>query len=161
VNKCGYTLGKKRREEAKKAERRRECASTQKQTLFWDHEKHLCFRQKYVSCLSVRSFLGLRTGLFFSPFSPIKQVSRNQNSSFLKHRIHPKHGSGRTSSLHIQTQVRLVLVLLRFLFELLFFKLSFFVLLSSVWYMCKEKEKSMALISSREGEMRLRVLCNH
>ena len=50
---------------------------------------HLSFRQ----LLCVR--LSLRTGLFFSLFSPV----RTRNSSFLKHRIHPKHGSGRTSSL--------------------------------------------------------------
>ena len=95
--KCGSMLGKKKKKKRKKYAR-----SPKRRSVFWcaKTEKahtpsnlsfsfHLSFRQ----LLCVR--LSLRTGLFFSLFSPV----RTRNSSFLKHRIHPKHGSGRTSSL--------------------------------------------------------------
>jgi len=91
-------VGEKKEEEAQKVCPR----SPKRRSVFWcaKTEKahtpsnlsfsfHLSFRQ----LLCVR--LSLRTGLFFSLFSPV----RTRNSSFLKHRIHPKHGSGRTSSL--------------------------------------------------------------
>ena len=91
----GYMLGKKKKKKRSMPEARSVkvfwCAKTEKAHL--NLSFHLSFRQ-----LCVR--LSLRTGLFFSSFSLIKkQVFRTQNSSFLKHRIHPKHGSGRTSSL--------------------------------------------------------------
>ena len=94
-------VGEKKEEEAQKVCPR----SPKRRSVFWcaKTEKahtpsnlsfsfHLSFRQ----LLCVR--LSLRTGLFFSLFSPIFKL-RTRNSSFLKHRIHPKHGSGRTSSL--------------------------------------------------------------
>lgn len=46
----------------------------------------------------VRSFAPQNWFVFF-PFFAYFQACRTRNSSFLKHRIHPKHGSGRTSSL--------------------------------------------------------------
>ena len=46
----------------------------------------------------VRSFAPQNWSVFF-PFFAYFQACRTRNSSFLKHRIHPKHGSGRTSSL--------------------------------------------------------------
>ena len=67
---------------------------------------HLSFRQ--LLCVRLR----LRTGLFFSLFSPV----RTRNSSFLKHRIHPKHGSGRTSSLTRSNTRKCVVVVLLFVF---------------------------------------------
>lgn len=91
-------VGEKKEEEAQKVCPR----SPKRRSVFWcaKTEKahtpsnlsfsfHLSFRQ--LLCVRLR----LRTGLFFSLFSPV----RTRNSSFLKHRIHPKHGSGRTSSL--------------------------------------------------------------
>ena len=87
--------GKKRRRSAKSMPEARSvevCFGAQKQKKHASNLSfsfHLSFRQ----LLCVR--LSLRTGLFFSLFSPV----RTRNSSFLKHRIHPKHGSGRTSSL--------------------------------------------------------------
>ena len=94
--KCGFYMlwGKKRRRSAvyARSPKRRSvfwCAKTEKAHTPSNLSFHLSFRQ----LLCVR--LSLRTGLFFSLFSPV----RTRNSSFLKHRIHPKHGSGRTSSL--------------------------------------------------------------
>ena len=147
-------VGEKKEEEAQKVCPR----SPKRRSVFWcaKTEKahtpsnlsfsfHLSFRQ----LLCVR--LSLRTGLFFSLFSPV----RTRNSSFLKHRIHPKHGSGRTSSLTRSNTRKCI----SSSFYFVFFSLSssslnnaqnsrccFFSLCS-----CKEKEKSnaWALISVR------------
>ena len=116
-------VGEKKEEEAQKVCPR----SPKRRSVFWcaKTEKahtpsnlsfsfHLSFRQ----LLCVR--LSLRTGLFFSLFSPV----RTRNSSFLKHRIHPKHGSGRTSSLTRSNTRKCVVVVLLFVFSFVefFFK---------------------------------------
>lgn len=100
--------GKKRRRSAKSMPEARSvevCFGAQKQKKHASNLSfsfHLSFRQ----LLCVR--LSLRTGLFFSLFSPV----RTRNSSFLKHRIHPKHGSGRTSSLTRSNTRKCVVVVL-------------------------------------------------
>ena len=61
----------------------------------------------------VRSFEPQNWFVFFPFFAYSKKTSfRTRNSSFLKHRIHPKHGSGRTSSLTRSNTRKCVVVVL-------------------------------------------------
>ena len=90
--------GKKRRRSAKSMPEARSvevCFGAQKQ------KKHTPLESLFSPLFStafVRSFAPQNWSVFF-PFFAYFQACRTRNSSFLKHRIHPKHGSGRTSSL--------------------------------------------------------------
>jgi len=91
--------GKKRRRSAvyARSPKRRSvfwCAKTEKAHTPSNLSFHLSFRPTAF----VRSCEPQNWSVFF-PFFAYFQACRTQNSSFLKHRIHPKHGSGRTSSL--------------------------------------------------------------
>ena len=109
--------------------------------------------------------LGLRNGLFFSSFSlSIKACVSNQIYSFLKHRIHPKHGSGRTSSLTRSNTRKRVVVVLFLLLCLLRVALpsliSRFLFSSLPCGVCIKKKKSQWRSSSRrEREKCASVFC--
>ena len=93
-----YMLGGKKEEEAQKVCPKPEASKcvlvrkNRKSTHASNLSFHLSFRH-----LCVR-FEPQEWSVFFLFFASKRGVS-TQNSSFLKHRIHPKHGSGRTSSL--------------------------------------------------------------
>jgi len=99
LSSCAQSVAKICLGEKKKKKRKKYARSPKRRSVFWcaktekAHASNLSFHLSFRQLLCVR--LRLRTGLFFSLFSPV----RTRNSSFLKHRIHPKHGSGRTSSL--------------------------------------------------------------
>ena len=94
-------LGKKGREEALKKQRRERGMRSETRSVFVRENRKSTPHQSLFSPLfstSVRSFESQEWSIFFLFFASKRGVS-TQNSSFLKHRIHPKHGSGRTSSL--------------------------------------------------------------
>ena len=110
----GYMWGKKGREEERKKQRReRECAKRL--------EVFSCAKTEKAPQISLFTSLFSTSVRSFGPqecFFPlfrllyIKACVSNEISSFLKHRIHPKHGSGRTSSLtRSNTRKRVVVVL--------------------------------------------------
>ena len=93
--------GKKKRGSFKKAEKRAryakrdsKCFRARKQ------KKHPSSISLFTSLFDICAFVfePQEWSVFFLFFASKRGVS-TQNSSFLKHRIHPKHGSGRTSSL--------------------------------------------------------------
>ena len=90
--------GKKRRRSAKSMPEARSvevCFGAQKQ------KKHTPPRISLFTSLfdSFCAFVCASELVCFFPFFRLFSSFRTRNSSFLKHRIHPKHGSGRTSSL--------------------------------------------------------------
>jgi len=100
--KCGfYMLGKKKKKKRKKYAREARsvevCFGAQKQ------KKHTPPRISLFTSLfdSFCAFVCASELVCFFPFFAYSKKTsfRTRNSSFLKHRIHPKHGSGRTSSL--------------------------------------------------------------
>jgi hypothetical protein len=103
--------GKKRRRSAKSMPEARSvevCFGAQKQ------KKHTRLESLFSPLFStafVRSFAPQNWSVFF-PFFAYFQACRTRNSSFLKHRIHPKHGSGRTSSLTRSNTRKCVVVVL-------------------------------------------------
>lgn len=98
--KCGFYMFGEKKEEAQYMPEARSvevCFGAQKQ------KKHtppsnLSFHLSFRPTAFVRSCEPQNWSVFF-PFFAYFQACRTRNSSFLKHRIHPKHGSGRTSSL--------------------------------------------------------------
>jgi hypothetical protein len=113
VNKLLY-VGEKKEEEAQKVCPKPEaskCVLVRKNRKS-THASNLSFHLSFRQLLCVR--LSLRTGLVFFPFFAYSKKTsfRTRNSSFLKHRIHPKHGSGRTSSLTRSNTRKCVVVVL-------------------------------------------------
>ena len=109
-----YMLGGKKEEEAQKVCPKPEaskCVLVRKNRKS-THASNLSFHLSFRQLLCVR--LSLRTGLVFFPFFAYSKKTsfRTRNSSFLKHRIHPKHGSGRTSSLTRSNTRKCIVVLL-------------------------------------------------
>ena len=99
----------------------------------------------------VRSFAPQNWSVFF-PFFAYFQACRTRNSSFLKHRIHPKHGSGRTSSLtRSNTRKCVVVVLLCLLFcrVLLYTRKTLVVVFSLCVVVKKKKSQTLGLSSVR------------
>ena len=101
----------------------------------------------------VRSFEPQNWSVFFPFFAYSKKTSfRTRNSSFLKHRIHPKHGSGRTSSLtRSNTRKCVVVVLLCLLFcrVLLYTRKTLVVVFSLCVVVKKKKSQTLGLSSVR------------
>ena len=95
--------GKKRRRSAKSMPAKPEaskCVLVRKNRKSTHPLESLFFFSPLFSTAFVRSFEPQNWSVFFPFFAYSKKTSfRTRNSSFLKHRIHPKHGSGRTSSL--------------------------------------------------------------
>ena len=107
-----YVGEKRKRGRAKKAEKRARVCEATRSVFVRKNRKSTSNLSFHLSLFDIRAFVWA-SGMFFSSFSPsIKACVSNEISSFLKHRIHPKHGSGRTSSLtRSNTRKRVVVVL--------------------------------------------------
>ena len=109
--------GKKGREEALKKQRRERGMRSETRSVFVRKNRkstpHQSLFSPLFSTAFVRSFEPQNWSIFFPFFAYSKKTSfRTRNSSFLKHRIHPKHGSGRTSSLTRSNTRKCVVVVL-------------------------------------------------
>ena len=145
--------GKKRRRSAKSMPEARSvevCFGAQKQ------KKHTPPRISLFTSLFdsfLRSFAPQNWSVFFPFFAYSKKTSfRTRNSSFLKHRIHPKHGSGRTSSLtRSNTRKCVVVVLLCLLLcrVLLYTRKTLVVVFSLCVVVKKKKSQTLGLSSVR------------
>ena len=98
--------------------------------------------------ISVRSFGPQEWSVFFPLFLAFyhKSVCFEPKFLLLKHRIHPKHGSGRTSSLtrsNTRKRRRRRFIPSSCLLRVALLNISRFLFSSSVWCMHKEKEKSI------------------
>ena len=90
--------GKKRRRSAKSMPAK----PPKRQSVFWCAKTEKARLESLFSPLFSTAFVRScepQNWFVFFPFFAYFQACRTRNSSFLKHRIHPKHGSGRTSSL--------------------------------------------------------------
>lgn len=139
-------LGKKRREEALKKQRRERGMRSETRSVFVRENRKSTPHQSLFSPLfstAVRSFEPQNWSVFFPFFA-------YRNSSFLKHRIHPKHGSGRTSSLtRSNTRKCVVVVLLCLLFcrVLLYTRKTLVVVFSLCVVVKKKKSQTLGLSS--------------
>ena len=92
---------------------------------------------------AVRSFEPQNWSVFFPFFA-------YRNSSFLKHRIHPKHGSGRTSSLTRSNTRKCTSSFYYFVFSVeFFFKRAKLLLFFLSVYVKKKKSQTLGLSSVR------------
>ena len=162
-----YVGEKRKRGRAKKAEKRARVCEATRSVFVRKNRKSTSNLSFHLSLFDIRAFVWASGMVCFFPLFRllyIKACVSNEISSFLKHRIHPKHGSGRTSSLTRSNTRKRVVVVLFLLLCLLRVALpsliSRFLFSSLPCGVCIKKKKSQWRSSSRrEREKCASVFC--